>query len=393
MMFGIVDLAIAVLLLAAVVAGFGAGLFSILGALCGLVAGALAVPFVLPLIARALPESEWQGLIIVAAAVVLLAVGMGIGSAIGALLRRGADKLRLKFLERMLGGVAALVAGALAITMAGSAIASAGIPGLSPVVASSTVLRTIEQYTPAPLAEGAARLRALVFGSVPLPTVQGPDSPAAPPPDPNGIDLSTPGLKAAQASVAKISGVASQCSIISTGSGFVVAPDRIMTNAHVVAGVTSPVVELPGEPARDGRVVYFDPVDDIAVVAADVTAKPLGLSDALAPGAGGAVMGYPFGGPFRVVPAGVLSSSTASIQSIDGSSSDERSIYALQAQVEPGNSGGPLLTQDGQVAGMVFAKDEVKQNIGYAMTNAELLPVIAQAENATKGVATGSCRR
>ncbi|HWU30482.1 MAG TPA: CvpA family protein, partial [Microbacterium sp.] len=129
-MFGIVDLAIAVLLLAAVVAGFGAGLFSILGALCGLVAGALAVPFVLPLIARALPESEWQGLIIVAAAVVLLAVGMGIGSAIGALLRRGADKLRLKFLERMLGGVAALVAGALAITMAGSAIASAGIPGL-----------------------------------------------------------------------------------------------------------------------------------------------------------------------------------------------------------------------------------------------------------------------
>lgn len=394
MVLGVVDLVIAVLLLVAVVVGLSAGFFSILGALCGLVAGALAVPVVLPLIARVLPESQWQGLIVVAVALALLVVGTGVGSAIGALLRRGADHLRLRVLERMLGGVAALVAGALAVTMAGSSIATAGIPGLSPAVASSTVLSTIEKYTPAPLADATARLRALVFGGMQLPTVDGAATPgvlgAAPHAGP--IDLSSTALRAAQASVARVSGVASQCRIISNGSGFVIAPDRIITNAHVVAGVSAPVVELPGEPARDGRVVYYDPVDDIAVIAADVTAKPLALSDALKPGDGAVVMGYPFGGPFTEVTAGVISSSNATLPSIYGDRTDVRSIYALQAQVEPGNSGGPLLTESGQAAGLVFAKDEVRKGIGYAMTNAELLPVVAQLGNDRKTVSTGACR-
>lgn len=392
---GVVDLAIWALLLVALAVGVSAGFFSILGALCGLVVGALAVPLVLPLVVRVLPESPWQGLIVVAVALLLLVAGTGIGSAIGALVRRGADRLRLRVLERMLGGVAALVAGALAITMAGSSIATAGIPVLSPAVASSTVLGTIEQYTPAPLADATARLRTLVFGGMELPTFDGGASPGVlgAEPEAGRIDLSSPELKAAQASVARVSGVARQCSTISTGSGFVIAPDRIVTNAHVVAGVSSPVVELPGQPARDGHVVYFDPLDDIAVVAADVAATPLALSDALRPGDAAAVMGYPFGGPFTAVPAGVISSSNAPLPDIYGESSDVRSIYALKATVEPGNSGGPLLTASGQAAGLIFAKDEVRQGVGYAMTNAELLPVIAQLGSATKTVSTGACHR
>jgi len=391
----LVDLLIAVLLIASVVTGLSAGLFAVLGSLCGVVLGALAAPWVLPLVARAVPDSEWRGLLLVLTALALLAVGATIGSAIGRLVRKGADRLKLRVVERLLGGVAAVAAAALAITMVGSSIASAGVPGLSATVASSTVLRSIERYIPAPVAEAAARLNALVFGESGLPSLQGllqpGDLDAAP--DAAPIELSTPELERAAGSVVKISGSADGCGVISSGSGFVVADDRILTNAHVVAGVGSPIVEVPGEPARDATVVYFDPVDDVAVLAADVAAAPLGLSDDLGAGAGAAVMGYPFGGPFRVVSAGVISSSTAPVEDIYGDRSAERSVYALRAQVEPGNSGGPLLTDRGQVAGMVFAKDAATENVGYAMTNAELKPVIAQVADASDRVSVGACIR
>jgi S1-C subfamily serine protease len=391
----VVDLLIAVLLIASVVTGLGAGLFAVLGSLCGLVLGALAAPWVLPLVSQAVPDTAWRGLVLMATVVVLLVIGVTIGSAVGRLVRKGADRLKLRVVERLLGGASALLAGALAITVVGSAITSAGVPGLSATVASSTALRTVERYIPPPLAEGAARLNALVFGGTGLPALNGllrpGDIDAAP--DPAPVELASPGLDRAAGSVVRVSGSADGCGVISSGTGFVIAEDRILTNAHVVAGVPSPIVEVPGEPARDATVVYFDPVDDIAVIAADVRAAPLGLSDALRPGDGGAVMGYPFGGPFRVVPAGVVSASDAAVRDIYGDSTTTRSVYALRAQVEPGNSGGPLLTQDGQVAGMVFAKDAEVEGVGYAMTNAELLPVIAQATGASARVPTGACLR
>lgn len=391
----LVDLLIAVLLIASVVTGLSAGLFAVLGSLCGVVLGALAAPWVLPLVARAVPDGEWRGLLLVLTALVLLAIGATIGSAIGRLVRKGADRLKLRVVERLLGGVAAVAAAALAITMVGSSIASAGVPGLSATVASSTVLRSIEKYVPAPVAEAAARLNALVFGESGLPSLEGllqpGDLDAAP--DPAPIELSSPDLERAAGSVVRISGSADGCGVISSGSGFVVADDRILTNAHVVAGVGSPIVEVPGEPARDATVVYFDPVDDVAVLAADVAAAPLALSDDLGAGDGAAIMGYPFGGPFRSVSAGVISASRAPVADIYGDRSAERSVYALRAQVEPGNSGGPLLTGRGQVAGMVFAKDAATENVGYAMTNAELKPVIAEVAGATDRVSAGACIR
>lgn len=395
MVFGIVDLLIAVLLIAALVTGLSVGFFSALGALCGLVAGGLAAPWVLPWVARALPDSEWHGLIVIATAVVLLLLCAAIGSSIGALVRRGADRLRLRVVERILGGLTTVVAATLAITMTGAAVASAGIPMVSSAVASSVVLRTIDRYTPAPLAEAAARLHALVLGDSVLPTIEGlldpQDLDSAPDAGDIDIDIASPELRAAAASVARISGVAHQCSTIPTGSGFVIAEDRILTNAHVVAGVDAPVVELPGEPARDGRVVYFDPVDDIAVIAADVDARPLTLAADLAAGDGGAVLGYPFGGPFRTIAAGVISTVTAPIDDIYGQSAADRGVYVLSSDVDPGNSGGPLLTVDGGVAGMVFAKDAAKDDIGYAMTNDELRPAIDALGAAQESVPTGAC--
>lgn len=390
----VVDVLIVVLLIAALVSGIRSGLFSVLGMLCGLVAAGLAAPWVLPWLSGLTASSEWHGLSVVGGAVLLLAIGASIGAGIGALFRHGADRLRLRYVERLLGGLLGGVAAALALALTGAGIAAAGIPVVSASVASSVVLRTIHDSTPRPVAEAMARLHSAVLGDTTLPAIDGllDESDLAIAPDPAGVDTDDPALAAAAESVARISGVARACRVMSSGSGFVVADDLIVTNAHVVAGVEAPIVELPGEPARDGRVVYFDPVDDLAVISADVIADPLPLSDALGAGDGAVVQGYPHGGPFRTVPAGVIRSGAMLVDDIYGANAAERSVYTLRADVQQGNSGGPLLTQQGAVAGVVFAQDLAQSGVGYAMTNAELLPVIAGVDPTAGAVSTGSCR-
>ncbi|ALJ19804.1 MarP family serine protease [Microbacterium sp. No. 7] len=387
------DILLVILLVVALVAGLRAGFFSAIGTVCGLIAAGLVAPWVLPFVAGLVTDRAWHGITVVGSAIVLLALGAAIGGAIGRVIRSGADKLRLKGIERLLGGVVSLVAATLVLSLTAAGIASAGIPVLSAAAASSTVLRTIDRITPAPLAEAMARLHSAVLGDTVLPTIDGllDDGELAPAPDLGSIDTDDPALAAAAGSVARVSGIAHQCGTIASGTGFVIAEDRIVTNAHVVAGVDTPLVELPGEPARDGRVIYFDPVDDLAVIAADVDAAPLPLADALVPGDAAVVQGYPYGGPFQTVPAGVIWSGSAPIGDIYGSATADRAIYSLQAEVHPGNSGGPVLTASGAVAGVVFARDEVRADVGYAMTNDELRPVLDALDGSDDAVATGVC--
>ncbi|MBF0815530.1 MarP family serine protease [Microbacterium paludicola] len=390
-MLPIVDIVIVVLLIAALITGLRVGLFSALGALAGLVAGGLAAPWVLPIVARAVTDAGWRPLAVIGSAVALLALGAALGSAIGRVIRHGADLLKLKAVERLLGGVVAVVAAGLALVLTGSGIATAGIPVVSSSVASSSVLRTIDRVTPAPVSEAMARLHAATLGETVLPTIDGLLGDVEAPAGAESVDTSLPALRTSAQSVARIRGIASSCSRSLTGTGFVAAEDRIVTNAHVVAGVETPIVELPGEPARDGRVVYFDPVDDLAVIAVDVAAAALPIAETLSPGAPAAVQGFPYGGPFKTVPATVAATGSAPITDIHGGSVAPREVYALSAAVHPGNSGGPLLTPEGAVAGVIFARDEVQQNVGYAMTTAELRPVLAQLDGATEPVSTGSC--
>lgn len=392
-MLPIVDIVIVVLLVAALVTGLRMGLFSALGALCGLVAGGLAAPWVLPLVAGLVTDRTWRPLAVIAGAVALLALGAALGAAIGGIIRHGADRLRLRAVERLLGGALAVVAAALAIALTGTGIASAGIPVVSSAVASSTVLRTMDRITPPPVAEAMARLHSAVLGDTVIPTIDGLLGEGRTAVEADGVDTDDPELRRAAASVARIHGVAYACGRATTGTGFVVADDLLVTNAHVVAGIDTPIVELPGEPARDGRVVYFDPVDDLAVVAADVAAPALPVVEPLAAGDPAAVLGYPYGGPFRTVSAGVTAVGSAPIPDIYGDGSAPREVYALDAEVHPGNSGGPLLTSDGAVAGVVFARDEVRSGVGYAMTTTELLPVLARVDGAGQAVLTGSCVR
>lgn len=386
----VVDVLIVLLLVIALVGGIRRGFFASIGTLAGLAAGAFAAYWATPLVSELVPSIDWRGVAVLGTAIGLVLLGAVIGSAVGRAMRSGADRLKLRGIERALGGIASLVAAVLALALVTPALAVAGVPIVSSAVASSTVLRGIDAITPAPVDAALAQLRgALLEDGIPrFGELLGPATAEPAPP----VALDDPRLEQAAASVARVSGTAFACGRAVTGTGFVIAPDRVVTNAHVVAGVETPVVELPGLPAREGRVVYFDPIDDLAVVAVDdLGGQPLAMSPTLEPGAAAVVQGYPYGGPFTMVTAGVLTTGSAAVPDIYDESWNPREIYALQATVQPGNSGGPLLTADGAVAGVVFARAEDDSQRGYAMTMAELTPVAAQAPSLTSAVSPGRC--
>ena len=386
----VVDVLLIVLLVLGLAAGIARGLSGSIGLFAGLVLGGAAAFWLVPLVNDALPTQQWRPALVLVTATALVVGGAVLGSAAGGAVRRGVDRVRpLRAIDRVLGGAAGVVVAALAVSLSGASLAATGMPVVSTALSSSSVLRTIDRLTPPPVASALAELRGFVFDEG-LPALGDLlDSPAV---DIPPVDLADPELAEAAASVARVSGTAFSCGRSSTGTGFVVAPDRVVTNAHVVAGVERPLVELPGVAAREGTIVYFDPIDDLAVIAVEgLAADPLPFAPTLGAGAPAVVQGYPLGGPFTMVAAGVLSTGTAPVPDIYDESAAPREIYDLRAAVRPGNSGGPLLTEDGAVAGVVFARAENDAERGYAMTMAELTPVAAQAASLSDPVSSGRC--
>lgn len=386
----IIDIALIALLAIALIAGIARGFLATVGFFAGLAVGGIAAYWATPLVGQFVTTTPWRGAAILGTGVLLLVIGAAIGSAIGRAARRGVDRIKLRVPERLLGGAVSLAAAALALSFVAGALTSAGMPVVSAALASSTVVRTIDRFTPEPVRVALAEIRGTVLGDgIPRlgELIEIGEIPTAP-----EIALDDPALTQAAQSVARISGTAYACGVTASGTGFVAADDRVVTNAHVVAGVETPLVELPGREAREGRVVYFDPVDDLAVVAVDgLDATPLPIVPALGVGAAAVVQGYPYGGPFTSGSAQVLSVGTVPVPDIYGDQSTPRDIYALGGVVRPGNSGGPLLTPAGEVAGVVFARAENDENVGYAMTPLELDPVLAQVGSLTAPVASGNC--
>ncbi len=193
-----------------------------------------------------------------------------------------------------------------------------------------------------------------------------------------------------KASVVKLEGRG--CGGIVEGSGFVVGPNQIATNAHVVAGISHPYV-LDGQGTHRGRVIYFDPNLDFAVLAVSgLAGRPLPLAQTIAPtGTAAAVIGYPGGGPLNAGPAAVIDNFTASGRSIYGRGSTLRRVYEIRAHIVPGNSGGPLIDADGTVIGVVFAESTTYPNIGYSLTSTQVRAAMPRTAESSPTVSTGQC--
>jgi S1-C subfamily serine protease len=389
----LLDVLLILLLLVYLGEGWRNGLVRSLSTILGIIAGGIVAFFAIPLIAQIIPEPFWRTALTVGIAIALLLGGHAAGNAVGRAIRGRLNESPLSGVDRVLGALANVIASALVTVLIAGSVGALGIPFLSTAISGSWVVRGIETLTPAPVDAGLAQLRSFVLNEG-LPSIGEAlggitDSPGVP-----DVDTGTDSLAIAAQSVVRINGNAYACGQSQSGSGFVVAADRIVTNAHVVAGVPEPVVEAPNGQALDGRVVYFDPDVDLAVIAVQgLEVAPLELSAPLAVGDDAVIDGYPFGGPFTTGPARVLAVSTEQLADIYGSRTSAREVYSLAAQVNPGNSGGPLLTPGGDVAGVIFARSASDDTLGYAMTNTELAPVAQAAASLDTPIQPGSCIR
>ncbi|MFD1213506.1 MarP family serine protease [Arthrobacter sp. GCM10027362] len=393
MLFGLtlLDILLLLVLLSYLVAGLRKGFLVTLGGVIGFVAGAVAAFISIPLVSMWVPDAGWRLTAIIAVAVLLVILGHAMGSGIGAAIRRRLDFATVKPLDRLLGGVVNVVVSALVMSMLAFSIASLGVPFISQQIAASQVIRAIDGATPEPVKAWLAQIRSIAVKDG-IPQVMHEAAPASPVRVPDG-STDTAALNLAAESVLKIAGTAFQCGQNQTGSGFVIAPDRVMTNAHVVAGVSEPVVEIPDGRVQPGRVVYINPAKDVAVLAVDgLDVRPLPVaSHDLAAGTDAAFAGYPAGGPFQSGPATVQGRSTVLVQDIYGTERSPLEVYTLAANVQQGNSGGPLLDADGEVAGLVFAKSTANVPVGYALALEEIQPVIEAAAGYQDAVPAGQC--
>jgi len=198
-------------------------------------------------------------------------------------------------------------------------------------------------------------------------------------------------IKKAASSIAKITSWG--CGAVANGSGFLVEPTLIATNAHVVAGTEKLTVEINSKTLVAG-VAYFNPKLDFAVIRTNtpLTAPPLKLYDkALSPGTIAAVLGFPGGGKFQAGDVTVLDKLKARGKDIYNQHDVLRQVYAVRGDVVPGNSGGPIITTEGKVAGVIFGHSTTSHKTGYAITSDQLSSGIKTAHDQEGATASGSC--
>jgi len=193
-----------------------------------------------------------------------------------------------------------------------------------------------------------------------------------------------------RASIVQIAGKG--CGGVVEGSGFVAGDGEVLTNAHVVAGVDKPFV-VDKKASHQATVVFFDPDLDIAVLrVADLLGKPLTLNAASTPnGTSVAMLGYPEDAGFTASPGVILDSFTAVGRNIYNKGQTQRQVYSMKADVREGNSGGPIITADGSVVGVVFAKSTGYDQVGYALTMQQIISSLDKATTQTSHIETGDC--
>jgi S1-C subfamily serine protease len=215
---------------------------------------------------------------------------------------------------------------------------------------------------------------------------------AIPAPD-TGVVASS-AVQAASSSVVRIQGVAPSCQRSIEGSGFVISPDHVLTNAHVVAGVASrQTVTTDTGDTRDATVVFYDPQVDVAVLyVPGLHLTPLRFAGTANPGDNAVVAGFPLDATsLHLVPARIGGVQNAQGPNIYQTSTVTRQIYEIRAVVKSGNSGGPLLSPSGTVDGVVFAAAVGVSDTGFALTATEVSSDATAGEQLTSPVSTGAC--
>lgn len=389
-----------VIVLAAIAYGIGGyrsgavvGLFSLIGFFGGAVLGAqLARP-----LGSAVANGRAQVPVAIFCVLVLATLGQLVGVYIaGHVKQRVVVHERTKMLDSSIGSVLGVMSVLLVAWMVAVPLARSPYPSLAAEASHSKIVRAVNGVVPKDFRNLYSSLRSFldqsgfppVFGDLPSTTIVS----VPPPPKDLPADVARR-VQRAQKSIVKIYSEAPQCSRGIEGSGFVYAPHRVLTNAHVVAGANRVQLQLGGGNTLRATVVLYDPGRDIAVLDVPGLQVPtLHFSPADAKtGDPALVVGYPENGPFTVRSARVRTKQTVGGTDIYGHNSIHRSIYSVRAVVRAGNSGGPLLSYDGTVYGMVFATASDAPDTGFVLSDDEIEGDATAGRTLSGAVGTGSC--
>jgi S1-C subfamily serine protease len=386
------DIALIAIIFVAAVSGWRSGalgsLMSFIGVVLGAVAGVLLAPHVVANIEGPRTKLFVTLFLILALVVVGEIAGVVLGRAVRSAIRNPA----LRTFDSTVGVALQIVAVMIAAWMLTYPLQSSDQPNLAAAVRGSKVLKEVNDVAPSWLRSVPTRLSALLdtsglpdvlqpFGRTPIVAVDAPDAALA----------ADPVVAATRPSVVKIRGVAPGCQKVLEGSGFVVGPNKVMSNAHVVAGSESVTVEA-GDQTYDAFVVSYDPLADISILdVPDLPSAPLPFAESPATtGTDAVVMGYPGGGDFVATPARVREIIELNGPDIYRSTTVTREVYTIRGSVRQGNSGGPMINRNGQVLGVVFGAAVDDADTGFVLTAAEVERQLARVGNSDR-VPTGAC--
>ncbi|MEU3186491.1 MarP family serine protease [Streptomyces sp. NPDC006923] len=375
--------------------GFVVGILSVIGFL----GGGLVAVYLLPVVWDQLTEGSEVSTTAAVVAVVIVIVCASVGQAftthLGNKLRRYITWSPARALDATGGALVNVVAMLLVAWLIGSALAGTSLPTLGKEVRSSKVLLGVSRVVPSQASTWFTDFSSVLaqngfpqvfspFANEPITEVRPPDPALA----------GSPVASRAQRSIVKVVGTAPSCGKVLEGSGFVFADRRVMTNAHVVGGVSEPTVQIGGQGRLyDAKVVLYDWQRDIAVLdVPDLRATPLKFTDADAGSGDGAIVaGFPENGAYDVRSARVRGRINANGPDIYRRGEVRRDVYSLFATVRQGNSGGPLLTPEGEVYGVIFARSLDDAQTGYALTADEIRDDIALGRTANQEVDSQQC--
>lgn len=387
----LLDIVLIILLLTYALSGYIQGFVVNLAATVGLLSGGLLAIALVPTLLDSMASQLTTSLIALAAVLVSAGVGQAVGTQIGSRVRGDRRRGALTQLDAVGGAALSMVAVLAASWALGYSISGTQIPLISSAVRGSSILSTVNEAMPSQASDVLRSFNRTLDSSL-FPRYLEPFAneqiTAVAPPDPTV--LQNPEIRAAASSVVKITGLA-RCDRGIEGSGFYYAPGRVMTNAHVVAGVSQPTVQVAGREVQ-AQVVLFDPDLDVAVLSTpDVGVASLSFNRAGQAGQDAAVLGFPQNGPFDARAARIRSKIRLQSPDIYDRGETTRESFAVRSLVRSGNSGGPLISTDGDVLGVVFAASITDTSTGYVLTADQVQDSARAGQEAQSAVSTGGC--
>lgn len=371
--------------------GFVAGVLSF----AGFLGGGLAAAFMLPRLSPSFTDNPVLRVGIVVLGVVIAAfVGQFLASLIGRRLHQAITWRPARLVDNAAGATLAVAALAVMAWIVASAVAFVPQLPMAAQIQQSRLLVIVDTAVPNQVRDAFVGIRNMVSSAdVPhvfsaLGTLPGPNVKL---PDPKSVLGGA--VTDARPSVVRVTGDSKECGMSVSGSGFVYSPEHVLTNAHVVAGITEPEIQVKlSQPLLSASVVLFDPQLDIAVLRVPGLDAPSLEFDAdpAQTGDDAVIAGFPAGGPYDIAAARIRDVINARGDDIYGKSGVEREVYSFRGNVRHGNSGGPLLTSSGEVLGMIFASGT--DRTGYALTADQLRLASNRGVRTDKPVSTGSCR-